>query len=77
MFVLLYFYLFATAIFSFYNILEINSLHKQYEISRDKNAKNSTILLSRECLSNIKNSWMWPFLVVKSFIAAFKWIKTS
>ena len=64
-------------IFAAYNVLEISSLHKQHESSRDKNSRNASLALAKGHMSEIKSIWKWPYSLVKASIDAVKWAKTE
>ena len=71
------FYVFGGVIFTAYNVLEISSLHKQYESSRDKNARNASLALAKSHMSEIAGVWKWPYTLVKTSVGAMKWVKSE
>jgi hypothetical protein len=71
------FYVFGGVIFAAYNVLEISSLHKQHESSRDKNSRNASLALAKSHMSEIVAAWKWPYTLVKTSINAMKWVKSE
>lgn len=71
------FYVFGGVIFAAYNVLEISSLHKQHESSRDKNSRNASLALAKSHMSEIVAAWKWPYTLVKTSIDAMKWVKSE
>lgn len=71
------FYVFGGVIFAAYNVLEISSLHKQHESSRDKNSRNASLALAKSHMSEIVAAWKWPYTLVKTSIEAMKWVKSE
>lgn len=67
----------GAVIFAAYNVLEISSLHKQHESSRDKNSRNAALALAKSHMSEIVGAWKWPYLLVKTSISAVKWAKSE
>ena len=70
-------YVLGGVIFAAYNVLEISSLHKQHESSRDKNSRNASLALAKGHMTEIIGAWKWPYLLVKTTIAAVKWAKSE
>ena len=58
-----------------YNSLEINTLHRQHEATRDKNVKNLAASLAREHFTEVKMSWAWPVRLFSSVIKSLAWSK--
>jgi hypothetical protein len=71
------FYVLGGVIFAAYNVLEISSLHKQHESSRDKNSRNASLALAKSHMSEIAGVWKWPYALVKTSINAMKWVKSE
>jgi hypothetical protein len=69
-------YVAAGVAFAGYSLLEISSLQRQSDASRDKNLKNTLAAQAKVHLVDIKSSWMWPVVIVKSAVSAVKWLKT-
>lgn len=68
-------YVFGGLTFAAYNVLEISSLHKQHEMTRDKNSRNAHRLLAKSNIDDIKSIWRWPAILVVASIRAFRWAK--
>lgn len=59
-----------------YNLLEVATLQRQSDVSRDKNLKNALAAQAKLHSDDIKHVWRWPYDVVKTCIAAAKWLKS-
>lgn len=69
-------YLIGGVAFVSYTALEVASLYKQHEATRDKNLKNSLISIGRDQKTTMKTAWKWPVHVFNALKEAFVWMKT-
>lgn len=69
-------YIAGGLIFAGYNVLEISTLLRQNELTRDKNLKNTISAQAKQHFDEIRGVWKWPVLLVKTAIAAIKWVKS-
>ena len=70
------FYAVGCVLFVSYAALELSSLHKQHEVSRDKNLKNALTAIAKEQISEIKTFWKWPLYVALAIKSAIIWAKS-
>jgi hypothetical protein len=63
-------------IFAGYNILEISTLQRQNDLTRDKNLKNTINAQAKLHFDDVRGAWKWPYLLGKTAVAAIKWVKT-
>jgi len=70
------FYVIGCALFVSYTSLELSSLHKQHDASRDKNLKNSLVGIAKEQITEIKTCWKWPVHLTRAVKSAFVWAKS-
>jgi len=69
-------YVTGGAAFVGYSVLEIDTLQRQNELTRDKNLKNTIASQAKSHFDDIRGAWKWPVILVKSAITAIKWAKT-
>jgi len=69
-------YIAGGLIFAGYNVLEISTLLRQNELTRDKNLKNTIAAQAKQHFDEIRGVWKWPYLLIKTAVAAVKWAKT-
>ena len=69
-------YVAAGAAFAGYNVLEISTLQRQNELTRDKNLKNTITSQAKLHFDDIKGAWKWPYLLGKTAVQAIKWVKS-
>jgi len=69
-------YIAGGLIFAGYNVLEISTLQRQNELTRDKNLKNTISAQAKQHFDEIRGAWMWPVLLGKITISAIKWVKS-
>lgn len=63
-------------IFAGYNVLEISTLQRQNDLTRDKNLKNTITAQAKQHFDEVRGAWKWPYLLGKTAVAAIKWAKT-
>ena len=63
-------------IFAGYNVLEISTLQRQNDLTRDKNLKNTITAQAKQHFDEVRGAWKWPYLLVKTAVSAIKWAKT-
>lgn len=59
-----------------YNLLEVATLQRQSDVSRDKNLKNALVAQAKLHSDDIKRVWRWPYDVVKTCVTAAKWLRS-
>lgn len=69
-------YAVGAVVFAGYNVLEIDTLQRQNELTRDKNLKNTITSQAKSHFDDIRGAWKWPVILVKSAITAIKWVKS-
>lgn len=70
------FYVTGCVLFVSYTALELSSLHKQHEASRDKNLKNALSIIAKEQIFEVKTFWKWPKYVALAIKSAINWAKS-
>jgi hypothetical protein len=70
------FYVVGAIGYAGYNSLEISTLHRQHESTRDKNVKNLMTSLAKEHLVEVKMSWAWPVRLVSAVVKSLVWSKS-
>ena len=63
-------------IFAGYSVLEISTLQRQNDLTRDKNLKNTITAQAKLHFDDVRGAWKWPYLLGKTAVAAIKWVKT-
>jgi hypothetical protein len=71
-----FFYAIGCILFVSYAALELSSLHKQHEASRDKNLKNALTIIAKEQIFEVKTFWKWPLYVALAIKSAINWAKS-
>jgi hypothetical protein len=56
-----------------YRLMRISELKIDHDNTRNKDAKNECVNLTRHHMQGIKESWKWPSIVVASILAAVRW----
>jgi predicted small secreted protein len=69
-------YVLGAGAFVSYNVLELSSLQRQNDATRDKNVKNAIVSQVKQIVGDIRGTWKWPVVVVKASMSAIKWVKT-
>lgn len=69
-------YIAGGLIFAGYNVLEISTLQRQNELTRDKNLKNTITAQAKQHFDDVRGAWKWPYSLVKTAVSAIKWSKT-
>ena len=69
-------YVVGGLIFAGYSVLEISTLQRQNDLTRDKNLKNTIVAQAKMHFDDVRGVWKWPYLLCKTAISAVKWAKT-
>jgi len=59
-----------------YNLLEVATLQRQSDVTRDKNLKNALVAQAKLHSDDLKRCWRWPYDVVKTCVTAVKWLRS-